>query len=108
MKTGILGSGEVARALAIGFRKYHHEVMPGTRDASRLSLRLKGGPPKMFLCGNDPPARQIIGGFIEQFGWEPMDMGAAEVARALEPLWMLWCLPGFLRNEWRHAFKLLG
>ena len=20
---------------------------------------------------------------------------------------MLWCIPGFLRNEWTHAFKLL-
>ena len=22
-------------------------------------------------------------------------------------LCMLWCIPGFLRNEWTHAFKLL-
>ena len=27
--------------------------------------------------------------------------------RALEPLCILWSLPGFLRNDWRHAFKML-
>jgi 3-deoxy-manno-octulosonate cytidylyltransferase (CMP-KDO synthetase) len=25
----------------------------------------------------------------------------------IEPLAILWCIPGFLRNEWRHAFKML-
>lgn len=35
------------------------------------------------------------------------DMGKAEAARAIEPLCMLWCIPGFLRNDWIHAFKLL-
>ncbi len=28
-------------------------------------------------------------------------------ARAIEPLCILWCIPGFLRNQWTHAFKLL-
>jgi hypothetical protein len=28
-------------------------------------------------------------------------------ARAIEPLCMLWCIPGFLHNRWSHAFKLL-
>ena len=35
------------------------------------------------------------------------DMGGAESARAIEPLCILWCIPGFLRNEWAHAFKLV-
>ena len=43
----------------------------------------------------------------DQFGWDVADMGAAEAARAIEPLCMLWCIPGLLRNEWTHAFKLL-
>ena len=34
-------------------------------------------------------------------------MGKAEAARVIEPLCMLWCIPGFIRNEWTHAFKLL-
>jgi hypothetical protein len=34
-------------------------------------------------------------------------MGAAEAARAIEPLCMLWCIPGFTKNDWMHAFKML-
>ena len=66
-----------------------------------------GGPPTMFICGNDAPAKQTVTDILTQFGWETADMGAAEAARAIEPLCMLWCLPGFARNEWSHAFKML-
>jgi hypothetical protein len=44
---------------------------------------------------------------LEQFGWEYEDMGMVESARAIEPLCILWCLPGFRLNQWSHAFKLL-
>ena len=69
--------------------------------------QLKGGPPTMFLCGDDEAAKKAVSEIIEQFGWEPADMGKAISARALEPLCILWCLPGFLRNDWVHAFKVL-
>jgi 8-hydroxy-5-deazaflavin:NADPH oxidoreductase len=69
--------------------------------------RFEGGPPTMFICGNDAAARQSVAAILQQFGWEVADMGAAEAARAIEPLCLLWCIPGFLRNEWSHAFKLL-
>ena len=68
---------------------------------------LAGGPPTMFYCGNDAVAKQTVRDIIVQFGWEPADMGGVEGARAIEPLCMLWLIPGFLRNGWRHAFKLL-
>ena len=63
--------------------------------------------PTMFICGNDEQAKEIITAFAEAFGWEVADMGKVEAARAIEPLAILWCLPGFIRNEWSHAFKLL-
>jgi hypothetical protein len=44
---------------------------------------------------------------LDQFDWETADMGAVEAARAIEPLCRLWCIPGFARNQWDHAFKLL-
>jgi 8-hydroxy-5-deazaflavin:NADPH oxidoreductase len=44
---------------------------------------------------------------VEQLGWQVEDLGAAEAARAIEPLCMLWCIPGFRQNRWDHAFKLL-
>jgi predicted dinucleotide-binding enzyme len=65
------------------------------------------GRPTMFICGNSDAAKKTAVGFLEQFGWEAADMGGAEAARAIEPLCMLWCIPGFTRNEWTHAFKLL-
>jgi predicted dinucleotide-binding enzyme len=211
MKVGILGSGSVAKSLAAGFLEHGHEVMLGTRAASKLAdwstqhpgarvgsfaetaafgqalvlavkgaaaadvLRaagasnlagtivvdatnpiadappvngvlkfftslddslmerlqrefaaarfvkafnsvghalmvnpqLEGGRPTMFICGNDEAAKQTVAGILDQFGWDTADMGHAEAARAIEPLCMLWCIPGFTRNEWSHAFKLM-
>jgi predicted dinucleotide-binding enzyme len=210
MKVGILGSGDVGKALALGFLRHGHEVMIGTRDqdkAARLAQQrgvrsgsfteaakfgelvvlavkgtvalealrgagtanlagkpvidatnpiadappvngvvkfftnldeslmerlqrefprarfvkafnsvgnalmvnpqFKGGKPTMFICGNDEAAKQTVRGILDQFGWETADMGKAEAARAIEPLCMLWLIPGFLRNQWSHAFKLL-
>ena len=63
--------------------------------------------PSMFICGNDASAKETTTSILELFGWEVEDMGPAEAARAIEPLCILWCLPGFIRNEWQHAFKLL-
>jgi len=65
------------------------------------------GTPTMFYCGNDAAAKAATARIIEQFGWEPADMGTAKAARALEPLCQLWCIPGFLRNQWSHAFHLM-
>jgi len=211
MKVGVLGSGVVAQTLAAGFLEHGHEVMVGTRDASKLAewnsthakarvgsfsdaagfgevvvLAVKGGAaadalraagetnlagkviidacnpiadappvhgvlqfftgpnqslmenlqkefprarfvkafnsvgnlgfvnpqfagtrPTMFICGDDEAAKQTVVEILDQFGWETADMGAVEAARAIEPLCMLWCIQGFTRNEWTHAFKLL-
>lgn len=211
MKIGILGSGDVAKALAAGFLKYGHEVMLGTRTTSKLAdwahknpkarigglgeaakfgdlavlavkgaaaseairaagpanlagktvidvtnpiadappvngvikfftsldeslmerlqkafpearfvkafnsvgnafmvdPQFKGGKPTMFICGNDEAAKKTVAGIVDRFGWEVSDMGSMEAARAIEPLCMLWCIPGFLRNDWAHAFKMV-
>lgn len=76
-------------------------------NAHMVDPRFPGGKPTMFICGNDAHAKQLVHGILDQFGWETADMGHAEAARAIEPLCMLWCIPGLLRNEWTHAFKLL-
>ena len=74
---------------------------------SMVNPQFKGGPPTMFICGNDDGAKKSVTRILDQFGWETADMGKAEAARAIEPLCMLWCIPGFLRQDWVHAFKLL-
>jgi predicted dinucleotide-binding enzyme len=210
MKIGVIGSGDVAKALSGGFLKHGHQVMTGTRDASKLAdwaktsrskigsfaetakfgeivvLAVKGtvasealaacgrdnlagkvvidatnpiadappvngvlrfftdlddslmeklqrefadvqfvkafnsvghaaminpqfagGPPTMFICGNSEAAKKTVTSVLDQFGWHTADMGKAEAARAIEPLCILWCIPGFVRNDWMHAFKLL-
>lgn len=76
-------------------------------NALMVNPQFQGGKPTMFICGNDEGAKKIVSGILDQFGWETADMGKAEAARAIEPLCMLWCIPGFLQNSWTHAFKLL-
>lgn len=66
-----------------------------------------GIKPTMFICGNNQQAKVEVRDILDKFGWEVEDMGKAEAARAIEPLAMLWCIPGFLNNQWAHAFKLL-
>ncbi|NKF22243.1 NADPH-dependent F420 reductase [Solimonas marina] len=211
MQIGVLGSGPVARALAAGFAARGHEVVLGTRDASRLvawsrtqrgvgvasfaeaaafgellvlavrgsvanralrlagtpnlagktiidvcnpvadgassagSLRLftsfdeslmerlqrefstarfvkafnavgaamvadpqlPGGPPTMFICGNDATAKAQVTPLLAAFGWEPADLGGAEAARVIEPMCLLWAMPAMKRGGVAHAFKLL-
>jgi len=72
-----------------------------------VNPKLAGGPPTMFVCGNDPEAKRVVSGVLEQFGWSGEDCGTAEAARAIEPLCMLWCIPGFRHGDWAHAFKVL-
>ncbi|PWU20102.1 MAG: DNA-binding protein [Bdellovibrio sp.] len=63
--------------------------------------------PTMFICGNDNGAKSKVKEILGKFGWDSEDMGAVEAARAIEPLCMLWCIPGLRSNQWMHAFKLL-
>jgi 8-hydroxy-5-deazaflavin:NADPH oxidoreductase len=79
---------------SVGNPQFVNPQYPGTR-------------PTMFICGNDDAAKKTVTQILDQFGWETADMGKVESARAIEPLCMLWCIPGFVRNEWSHAFKLL-
>jgi predicted dinucleotide-binding enzyme len=65
------------------------------------------GTPTMFIAGNDAAAKRTVTGLLDQFGWEAFDCGGIAAARAIEPLCMLWCIPGFRQNQWTHAFKLL-
>jgi hypothetical protein len=76
-------------------------------NAFMVNPQFKGGKPTMFICGNDEAAKKIVSGILDQFGWETADMGMVEAARAIEPLCILWCIPGFLHNDWAHAFKLM-
>ncbi len=61
----------------------------------------------MFICGNDDDAKKTVTDILTAFGWETEDLGKTEAARAIEPICILWCIPGFLKNDWMHAYKVL-
>jgi hypothetical protein len=63
--------------------------------------------PTMFICGNDENAKTEVAQLLDEVGWESEDFGKVQSARAIEPLCILWCIPGLLNNNWMHAFKLL-
>ncbi len=75
--------------------------------ALMIDPRLPGGKPTMFICGNDDAAKAAVAEIIRDVGWNVEDMGMVEAARPIEALCILWCIPGFLRNEWHHAFALM-
>jgi predicted dinucleotide-binding enzyme len=76
-------------------------------NAFMVNPDFSGVRPTMFICGNDDDAKDEVRRILDRFGFEIEDMGKVEAARAIEPLCMLWCIPGFINNRWTHAFKLL-
>jgi predicted dinucleotide-binding enzyme len=68
---------------------------------------LPGGPPDMFIAGNDGAAKATVTEVLESFGWPVFDIGGIEGARELESLCLLWVLIGVRRGGFDHAFKLL-
>ncbi len=68
---------------------------------------LPGGPPTMFIGGDDPEAKAVVAAICEDFGWEVSDLGGIERSRVLEPMCMAWVYHGLSRGSWDHAFKLL-
>ena len=92
------------------------KLLPGSKVVKAFNIvgnalmyqpNFKGITPTMFICGNDDDAKRTVTEILTSFGWETEDMGKVEAARAIEPLCILWCIPGFIRNQWNHAFKLL-
>lgn len=69
--------------------------------------QLAGGPPDMFLAGNDAEAKKLVSQVCDAFGWGVIDLGGIEASRYLEPMCMTWVLHGVLSGSWTHAFKML-
>lgn len=64
------------------------------------------GRPAMFICGNDAAAKATVTALLTEVGWDTEDVGGAAAAGPVEGLCQLWCAPGFLRNDWAHAFAV--
>jgi len=81
--------------------------MNSVGSALMANPKLPGGKPAMFVCGDDAGARGVAAKLSAELGWQAEDVGPAGMGHALEALCQLWCAPGFLRNDWAHAFALL-
>lgn len=81
--------------------------MNSVGSALMAAPKLAGGKPSMFLCGDDAGARDVAARLSAELGWNAEDVGPAAMGHALEALCQIWCAPGFLRNDWAHAFALL-
>lgn len=68
---------------------------------------LPGGPPDMFLCGDDEAAKKEVAAICRAFGWGVIDLGGLEAARLLEPLALIYIRHAIRTGTWDYAFKLL-
>ena len=75
--------------------------------AHMVNPQFLGGPPDMFICGNDTAAKKVVGDICRAFGWNVIDIGGIQGARLLEPLAMLWITVALGTKQGNHAFKLL-
>ena len=66
-----------------------------------------GGPPDMFIAGNDADAKVKVSEILAAFGWQVVDLGSIEMSRYLEPLAMVWIMTYFRTKSGNHAIKLL-
>jgi 8-hydroxy-5-deazaflavin:NADPH oxidoreductase len=76
-------------------------------NAHMFRPQFAGGPPDMFIAGNDAGAKQSVTDILKSFGWNTIDLGGIDASRYLEALAMIWILYGVRTNTWNHAFKLL-
>jgi predicted dinucleotide-binding enzyme len=86
---------------------YFVKAFNSVGSATMVNPSYQEGKPSMFICGNNQSAKKEVAEILNKLGWQTEDMGKATSARAIEPLCILWCIPGILNNQWSHAFKLL-
>ena len=55
------------------------------------------------INGNSDGAKSKVKEILTAFNWETEDVGKIESAGPVEALCQLWCLPGFLNNQWSHV-----
>ena len=51
-----------------------------------------GGPPDMFICGNDDAAKKTVTDILMSFGWETIDIGGIAGSRPFSLEWVAMAL----------------
>lgn len=94
----------------------HQKLLPGAHvvkvfntvgNAFMYKPDFAGGPPDMFLCGNDEGAKQKVAAICKDFGWNVVDLGGIDTAHYLEAMCGVWVLSAIKANTWNQAFKML-
>jgi hypothetical protein len=76
-------------------------------NALMFRPQLPGGPPSMFIAGDDEAAKARTKEILADFGWETADAGDIRSSRYLEAMCMAWVLVAARTGDWAQAFKLL-
>ncbi|MCU1279919.1 MAG: putative dinucleotide-binding enzyme [bacterium] len=76
-------------------------------NALMVDPKLPGGPPTMFIGGNDEGAKKVVTDILTDFGWETIDLGGIEASRMLEPMCLVWVTSAMKSGKWMQAFKML-
>lgn len=70
--------------------------------------QIAGGPPDMFIAGDDADAKKTVTRILNEFGWPTVyDFGGIKQARWLEAMCISWVLACMSANSWRLGFKML-
>jgi predicted dinucleotide-binding enzyme len=77
-------------------------------NALMFRPQLAGGPPTMFVAGDDEAAKKTTAELLAAFGWESADTGAISSSRYLEAICLAWVIVASKTGNWRQAFKLLA
>ena len=64
-------------------------VPPFAQSLHAPSMEISGHRPGVFICGEDPTARAVVGQLVGDVGADPVDAGPLKLARFTEPLGML-------------------
>ncbi len=77
-------------------------------NALMFRPELPGGPPDMYIAGNDADAKAKVAALLNEFGWPTVvDFGGIAASRWLEAMCIAWVIIGAATGNWRQAFKML-
>jgi NADPH-dependent F420 reductase len=79
-----------------------------TTGSGNMSNPLYGSQPlTIFICGDDPEAREMVARLAEDLGFEPFIAGPLYHARYFEPMAMLWVDMAYLQGRGpEFAYKI--
>jgi predicted dinucleotide-binding enzyme len=93
---------QIATSLEVGHTTSGAEQVAGWASGARvcktlnqIGAQMMDAPkmpatPVMFVCGDDPAAKQITSGLVAELGFEVVDVGELNLARLLEPYALIW------------------